>query len=120
MKKTNRGVRLSYTRLLKPPPNHGVEKNMSVPATCPTNGMTIATDEGDRNPVQKGMMAINAQVSDIIAQSGSRKDSGRADKPTQRARYIAVAATMPTSHVINATMPDGGSSWGCHGTWLAE
>ena len=103
MKKKNRG---SSTRLLKQqPPNRGVEKKMNVPATCPTNGMTIATNEGDSSPVHKGMMLINTQVSGIAAQPGS----GRADKPTQRARYIAVVATMPTSHVINATMPDGGS-----------
>ena len=78
---------------------------MSVPVTCPTNGMTIATNEGDRSPVQKGMIAINTQASGIAAQPGS----GKADKPTQRARYVAVVATMPTSHVIDAIMPDGGS-----------
>ena len=55
--------------------------------------------------MQKGMIAINTQASGIAAQPGS----GKADKPTQRARYVAVVATMPTSHVIDAIMPDGGS-----------
>ena len=110
MKKANKGVRLSCTRSLKQqPPNHGVEKKMSVPATCPTKGMTIPTNEGDRIPVQNGMIAIKAQVSGIAAQSGSRKASGRADKPTQSARYIVVVTARPASHVIDATVLDGGS-----------
>ena len=61
MKRANRGVRLSYTKLLKSP--DGVVNQMSVPATCPTNGMVIATHEGDSNPIQKGTTAINTQVS---------------------------------------------------------
>ena len=56
---------------------------MSVEATCPTNGITIPADEGDRSPVQKGMDATNTQVSDIAAQLGR---SGRENMPIQRAR----------------------------------
>ena len=95
MKKANKGVRLSCTRSLKQqPPNHGVEKKMSVPATCPTKGMTIPTNEGDRSPVQNGMIAIKAQVSGIAAQSGSRKASGRADRACFKSLLSKIAPYM--------------------------
>ena len=86
---------------------------MSVEATCPTNGITIPADEGDRSPVQKGMDATNAQVSDIAAQLGR---SGRENMPIQRARHNEVVTTMPANHVVDATMLDGGPRRECHGT----